>query len=447
MSSKPVPVTTLTRGQHLQILGMQLLFFFVGLFFLVIGAARMALWYGGGLMEKMARTLVDEAFITNETIVAAIIFMFAGYGLIWGMAALGAKEPPAWHVGRNGLIAIDILLGVMAGFLLWKKPTWGWYALIAWVLIGGLSTYWLVRFMHLDFRLALGAERLRRGTIKVFTLRNIAVVLVLSSLSVLGVVYLILTDVIELPVPDTEPNELLFITDFENYNDEWDLYGGRLVSEIIEEENGNQRLVITVDSGINNDGSFSLLNRKFRDFDMRVTTTQLQSPENHNNRYGVLFRSRDLKNYYMFQISGDGYYQLIKVENGEADTVSTWISTTDTSDFDAVVYPTLIRPGELNFITNPLDATNEIRIIAKGDKFWFYVNGQRLKLCQKGESRESTYYAGECLSDELTDYYQDDHFKQGRIGLGVGYSESEVETPISVAFDNLLIIGPSTPQD
>lgn len=439
-----------TRAQSLQLSAMQFLFFFAGLAFLVLGGARIFLETSGGAVQEAAGQVIGPEFVTVPTFIGSIFLVLLGYALFWGWAALGAKEPPAWQIGRNGLIGFLVAITAIASFVAIERPSSRVSAIVGWVVLAALAAFLLYRFNDIDFRLALGAERLRKREIRIFTAFNIVTVLLISSLTVLGLVYAILTDVIELPVQDPEPNELLFVTNFDNFNDEWDIYPGRNSVEVQEDENGNPRIVITVDSGIRNDGVFTLINRKFSDFDLRVTATQLQSASDHDNRIGVIFRHRDNDNYYVFEISGDGWYRLIKVKEGleRAETISDWIPTTIVTDSFGEVNETLIRPGAENTIGEPLDASNEIRVVGRDDKFWFYVNGQLVPLCQKGENLRSLYDEDthQCVSDELAPYFQDDDFKQGHVGLSAGYTpSSSTLDPVQIAFDNLIIVGPDEP--
>ena len=439
----------LDRRQNLHIVSMQVIFFLIGLVYLIFGVSRVIVATSGGSLETFAGVALGSEFFTIPTLIFGALLAVLGYGLWWAMAALGAKEPPAWHVGRNGLVAILATFTIIFVFWLINGATQLIAVGISWVLVSAYCGYTLLQFNQLEYRLALGAERLRKREMKFFTFRNIVLVLFLSFMSVLAIVYALLTDVIELPLGEVESGEFLYITNFDDFNDEWDTNTGRNPFGVAEDENGNQRLVITIDSGQTDTGVYSTLNRKFRDFDLRVTTTQLESAPDHDNRLGIVFRVRDTDNYYVFEISGDGYYQLTKIKDGDGEEISTWIPTTDDSDFNVLVFPSLIRPGLGNTIENPpLDNSNEIRIVAKGNRFWFYVNGQHLQLCQKGDNRESTMHplTGECISDAFTDYYEDGDFKQGKIGFSAGTTgNSDTNYNVQITFDNILIIGPETP--
>ena len=189
---------------------------------------------------------------------------------------------------------------------------------------------------------------------------------------------------------------------------------------IDEEQISGPVMVITYGSPYTGQIVWSTLDRKYNDFDLRVTARRVSGPL--DNQYGVIFRYRDDENFYFFEISSDGYYSLQKAGNGGREFISEW----NTSD--------VIRQG---------DEPNEMRVVARGDQFRFYVNGEPMPLCLRGENTHSMWNisTGECVTDDITYVYQDDDFGQGRIALEAG-SSSDTTSEIIVAFDNLVIIGP-----
>ena len=58
-------------------------------------------------------------------------------------------------------------------------------------------------------------------------MRQIGIGLWLLVAVISGLVLAVMTDVIELPVEHPEPGELLFVTTFDDFNDEWDIQRGR----------------------------------------------------------------------------------------------------------------------------------------------------------------------------------------------------------------------------
>jgi hypothetical protein len=462
MSSKSVPIRRLTPAQNRLIIEIQLLFFLFGLLLMIAGGLRIGIEFVeqifGTNTEKFKEGIADlvtgKTFTSVPVLLVAIAVFLVGYGLWWSMAALGAKEPPAWHAGRNSLV---VLLAVQVGTIfitLWLRSQLLVYVAPLIALIAGFTLWLLVRFSQPDLRLILGAERIARTSPRFAWWFYAIVVFATSTLTVLGLVYAVLTDRIELPLPDVQPGELLYTTTFDSYNDEWDLYNSsKETAQVVVDETGNRRLVLTMvfDKPIW-DGIFSLLDRKFRDFDIRLATHQLQSDPNHDNRLGIIFRYRDNKHYYAFEISGDGYYRVVKVEpsddpNQDAVTeISAWNRTTiPRADQFEPPFPTLVRPGSGNPITTIRDAMNEIRIIARGDKFWFFVNGQPMMLCLKGSTLNSTWSTPTtCAQGNIASYmFQDDDYKQGKIGVLIGHSpNSEFDYPVSIAFDNIVVLGP-----
>ncbi|NDJ84670.1 MAG: hypothetical protein GYB66_02185 [Chloroflexi bacterium] len=454
MVSKSSPIQRTSPRQNRLIAVIQVLFLVMGLLILMAGGVRVVVEFSQALFgvnteqlkEGLADRVTGDTFTSYPVLMVAIVLMVIGYGLLWSSIALGAKEPPAWHAGRTALLALLCTLALFAAIAIWLggRFLFGLIPIFATIAL----TLWLyLQFIQPDYRLALGAERIRRDQPRYTWMLYAVLVVAASTLTVLGLVYAILTDVIELPLPDTEPGELLFITTFDKFNDEWD------EGEILADENGDNHLVLSWEFEAGPpDGYFALLNRKFRDFDMRVTTTQLNSDPVHDNRYGIIFRYRNDENYYLFEISGDGYYQLSKVYSDDDDpegvvqeTLSVWIPTTDQTSFEPP-HPTLIRPGKQNVIESPKDAQNEIRIVARDDAFRFFVNGKPLLLCLKGSRRESMYVENEqeCVEgNEATYVFTDDDFKQGQIGLSVGNTPNSADDyPITIAFDNIVILGP-----
>jgi hypothetical protein len=291
-----------------------------------------------------------------------------------------------------------------------------------------ISTYWVgLREVCADERpVSYPALRhIRRFSISVWVIAMIA----------LGLTLGVLTDwLYEVPVPRPDPGQLLYATTFDAFNDEWDIYPGRDSAQIVGSEtlslattgdhvaalSGNA-LTISYGSGMSDEVVWSTLSRKFNDIDLRVTTRQISGPIDQS-QYGVIFRYRNATNFYVFRISSDGYYLLAKVKDGVQERISDWgISEA-------------IHQGQ---------AANEIRIVARGDEFRFYVNGQPMPLCLKGTNETSMWASWEgpgiCYTDELTYIYTDGAFKQGRIALAAGTLDG---SDVAVAFDDLLMVGP-----
>jgi hypothetical protein len=180
-------------------------------------------------------------------------------------------------------------------------------------------------------------------------------------------------------------------------------------------------LVVEYGSGAPDEVVWSVLDRKFSDFDLRVTAHLLKGPVDQN-QFGVVFRYRDESNFYIFRISADGYYSLGRVRDGVQEKISDW-GVTD-----------LIHQGTV---------PNEIRVVGYGDAFRFFINGQPAPLCLKGENETSMWAnwegPGICYTAEPTVVFHDSAFAQGRIGLAAGTIDG---SEVTVAFDDVIVTGP-----
>jgi hypothetical protein len=101
--------------------------------------------------------------------------------------------------------------------------------------------------------------------------------------------------------------------------------------------------------------SEALSGGNFSDFILEVEATEVDGPD--DNEYGVIFRKLDWDNYYMFRISGDGYYKFSKNVNKKW-TSDTWMKSS------------AINTGK---------ATNLIGVVCQGDKIGLYINGVKVK--------------------------------------------------------------------
>lgn len=216
-----------------------------------------------------------------------------------------------------------------------------------------------------------------------------------------------------------EPGQVAYIAAFDGFTDDWSQYQGVLTARIAD---GVLRL--TADDM--NSGPFSAARQHFSDFDLRVQAAPVAGPA--DNGYGVIFRLQDNGNtdlsddsYYWFLISSDGYYQVMRVLNGESKRLSDWIPS------DAIL------PG--------LNVTNTLRVVATGNRFRFYVNNQPLPLCvPDNPDGESTFTAlNECVQGQMVDELVDAAIANGRIGV-IAHTFSE--PGVVVEFDNLVVLGP-----
>jgi hypothetical protein len=211
-------------------------------------------------------------------------------------------------------------------------------------------------------------------------------------------------------IPAPRPGELLYLTTFDAYNDDWQQLEGRLAYQVVGAEH-NPAMQIAID--VANSGTFTIMEfREFSDFDLIVNATQVAGPD--DNGYGVIFRHQDNQNYYVLMISGDGYYQVLRRLEGVDEVLSDWAPTP------------VIQQGQ---------ATNAVRVVAQGDTFTFFINDEQVPLCPTLWHPVS----GDCVDAEPTMQLVDDSFSQGRIGLA---ARSFDDSGVVISFDNLLVCGP-----
>jgi hypothetical protein len=213
-----------------------------------------------------------------------------------------------------------------------------------------------------------------------------------------------------------EPGALLYAAAFDDLEDEWERYEGRLSAVI-----ADGRLRLTV--GDFESGPYSVAKPYFGDFDLRLEATAVDGPL--DNGFGVIFRLQDRQNYYLFLISSDGYYKVERVSDGIARELSTWIESP------------LVRQG--------LGVSNQLRVIGRGDQFSFAINGEPVGLCIPDDPEaRSTYAQGTCVNGSMQPALTDASIASGRLGVvATSFSASGVV----VNFDNVLVYGPQPAVD
>ena len=137
--------------------------------------------------------------------------------------------------------------------------------------------------------------------------------------------------------------------------------------------------------------------RSFDDVVIDETTKQDGGPD--DNAYGLICRYQDEENFYLFLISGDGFYAIGKYQSGE----------------DRVTYLTEDGQFSQSDQINQGAATNQMQASCIGNELSLAVNGYPL----------------------LT--VTDSEFASGEIGLAVS---SLQQGTVEVDFDDLKVIGP-----
>lgn len=221
-------------------------------------------------------------------------------------------------------------------------------------------------------------------------------------------------------VMPVEPGQVAYVAAFDGFTEDWSQYQGALAAQVTD---GG---VLRLETDSASSGPFSVTRQYFGDFDLRAQAVPVAGPE--DNGYGLIFRLQDNGNtdlsddrFYWFLISSDGYYQVVRVLNGQQKRLSDWIPS------DA------IQTG--------IGAANWLRVVASGDRFRFYVNNQPLQLCLPDDpDAESTFTAlNECVQGQMVDELVDSTIPNGRIGVTAhAFSEGGV----AVEFDNVMVLGP-----
>ena len=129
---------------------------------------------------------------------------------------------------------------------------------------------------------------------------------------------------------------------------------------------------------------------KFTDVDLTFEATLAEGP-NANSMFGGQCRKRDDSNFYLFAISGNGFYAVTKYVDDDWQHLVEWTKSS------------AIKTGK---------ATNTLRLICSGEALQLWVNGVRLVTLK------------------------DSAFKTGQIGLVVGTFD-ETSPNSRVVFDNL----------
>jgi hypothetical protein len=253
------------------------------------------------------------------------------------------------------------------------------------------------------------------------------------------------------------PGEVLYAAGFDGFAEEWQQYDGRLSAQIAD---GVLRL--SVDDAPA--AIYSLAAPHFKDFDLHVQATATHGPI--DNAFGVIFRfdkrsggcdmpllilcdlaqvpllslplrlifrppAEDAEAYYMFLISADGYYSLWQAAESPSGTQARRVSAWIASD--------LINQG--------LSASNDLRVLAVGDTFRFYINGTLVPLCLPDDpNAQSTYSGGQCIGGRMTDAWINADSAVGQIGF-VAQSTLSGGSGVVVEFDNLRIFSPSPDQE
>lgn len=147
-------------------------------------------------------------------------------------------------------------------------------------------------------------------------------------------------------------SDALFVDNFAGEeNCGWLLYDDSgLVAEIVDEQ-------MQISTGQPGKIAWTNPGREFDDAVIRVRTRQVAGP--NDNAYGVICRYVDQENFYVFLISGDGFYAIGKYESGQPQIEYL-------SGNGSYAYSDAINQGQ---------ATNDIQARCEGNELELTVNG------------------------------------------------------------------------
>ena len=113
---------------------------------------------------------------------------------------------------------------------------------------------------------------------------------------------------------------------------------------------------------------WGLAGKNFTDVSIEVAASQISGPTNNNNDYGVMCRLSETSGY-SFNISGDGFYSIQRMENNSFTDLVEW------AESDKI---------------NTGNATNTIKAVCQGSTLSLYVNGNKL-----AETTDTTFTSGD----------------------------------------------------
>jgi len=186
-----------------------------------------------------------------------------------------------------------------------------------------------------------------------------------------------------------QAGSILYLDDFSNPQSGWPSWSDPNGSSIGYQASGLRILINEAQTDL-----FARPGKKFADSRIEVDTVKIGGPD--NNHFGILCRYQDIKNYYAFLITSDGYDGIVKVKDGNFSMLSG----------STLEYNQAIHLGE---------SQNHLRADCANQTLSLWVNNQK--------SLEAN----------------DADFSTGGIGLTAGsYSTAGVD----IYFDNLIVFTP-----
>jgi hypothetical protein len=180
----------------------------------------------------------------------------------------------------------------------------------------------------------------------------------------------------------------LFHDDFSDPTSGWARISGQ--GGAMDYDNGMYRMVVTAQHY----DLWSFSGHAYQDVRVEADATRMAGPA--ENLFGLICRSRDADNFYLFIISSDGYYALGKIKNGALSLLGQ----------EMMAHSTTIIQG---------DSPNHLRFDCVGQTLTGYVNGQAVAITNDAD------------------------FPSGDAGLIAGTFD---QPGVDVAFDNFVVTKP-----
>lgn len=280
--------------------------------------------------------------------------------------------------------------------------------------------------------------------------RLTVLVILLALLVGVNAIYASIADTVI--IREGDAGDLLYVSAFDGFLDEWDLYTGQQNTQIVDD---------ALQIGVTTPGTdaWSTANHVFADFDVTLKVQAVDGPI--DNGFGIIFRFQsgneaacdlpmvilcgiadmsqwanaairqvvdvrsgaDSNQYYTFLISSDGYYSVWKVENGVEEKLSAWIASP--------------------LINQDLNAENTIRVVGRGSQFQFFINGEQVNLCIPDDPEAvSTVSGGECIEGTMKGVLSDDSIPIGQLGA-IARATLTGGSGVVIQFDNMTVFSPS----
>lgn len=119
---------------------------------------------------------------------------------------------------------------------------------------------------------------------------------------------------------------------------------------------------------------WSLAGKAFTDAVVEVDARPNGGPE--DNGFGLLFRVKDRKNFYHFEVSSDGYWRAGVMKDGKWENFDDWAP-----------HPSIRQSA----------ATNRLKVVMKGDSLTYFINSQQVY-----QKTDKTFASGDIGLTALT---------------------------------------------